>query len=309
MKNTLTAFLAILVTAVAAPAVVCAQQPGAAQTAATATAIKTGFVPANGLRYYYEVHGQGEPLLLLHGGLGSIEMFGPRLAELAANRQVIAVDLHGHGRTELGSRPIDLVAIGDDLATVVTALGYSQLDVFGYSFGGWAGLRLAIQHPSLVRRLVVLSAPFSRDGFHAEMLPQQAQVAAALAPMMTGTPMYQNYVKVAPKPEDFPRLLDRVGDVMRTPFDWSADIKTVKTPVLLVFGDSDMIRPAHMVEFYALLGGGLKDAGWMREHMAQNRLAIIPNATHYDILESPLLLPTVLPFLDGNSHPLTESGK
>lgn len=265
---------------------------------AQASPPRSGYVAANGLNYYYEVHGQGEPLLLLHGGLGSIEMFGANLAELARTRQVIAVDLHGHGRTELGTRPIDLVDIGDDLAVILRELGYGQVDVLGYSFGGGAGLRLAIQHPSLVRRLVVLSAPFSRDGFHAEMLPQQAQVGAAMAPMMTDTPMYQSYVKIAPKPEDFPRLLDAVGVVMRTPYDWSEEIETVTLPVMLVFGDSDMIRPAHMVEFYALLGGGLRDAGWMREHMSQNRLAILPDATHYDILESPLLLPAVMGFLD-----------
>src|SRR5688500_16947778 len=140
---------------------------------------KSGHVEANGLNYYYEIHGKGEPLLLLHGGLGSIDMFGPVLPALAQSRQVIAVDLHGHGRTALGTRPIDLVDIGNDLAVVLKQLGYAQVDVLGYSFGGGAGLRLAVQHPSLVRRLVVASAPFAQNGFHPEMLPQQAQVGAA----------------------------------------------------------------------------------------------------------------------------------
>ena len=293
MKKTLAAALTILATAVAAPTIVCAQ--------AHTEPVTRGHVAANGLNYYYEIHGQGEPLLLLHGGLGSIEMFGPVLPTLAASRQVVAVDLHGHGRTELGERPIDLVDIGDDLAVVLKALGYAQVDVLGYSFGGGAGLRLAVQHPSMVRRLVVASAPFARDGFHAEMLPQQAQVGAAMAPMMKDTPMYQSYVKIAPRPDDFPRLLDRMGELMRTPYDWSADVKTLAMPVMLVFGDSDMIRPAHIVEFYALLGGGLKDAGWMREHMSKNRLAILPNITHYELFMSPQLVPTVLPFLDGRS--------
>ena len=291
MKKTLTAAVIILATAVAAPTIVCAQAHGAP--------VKRGHAEANGVNYYYEIHGQGEPLLLLHGGLGSIEMFGPVLPKLAETRQVIAVDLHGHGRTALGGRPIDLVDIGNDLAVVLKELGHAQVDVLGYSFGGWAGLRLAVQHPSLVRRLVVATAPFAQDGFHPEMLPQQAQVGAAMAPMMKDTPMYQSYVKIAPTPDDFPRLLDRMGEVMRKPFDWSADVKTLTMPVMLVFGDSDMIRPAHMIEFYALLGGGLKDAGWMREHMSKNRLAILPNATHYDLLMSPQLVPTVLPFLDG----------
>ena len=258
---------------------------------------KSGHVEANGVRYYYEVHGRGEPLLLLHGGLGNIDMFGLNIPALSAARQVIAVDLHGHGRTTLGDRPIDLVDIGNDLAIVLKTLGYTQVDVAGYSFGGGAALRLAIQHPALVRRLVVMSAPFAQDGFHAEMLPQQAQVGAAMAPMMKDTPMYQSYVKIAPKPEDFPRLLDRMGEMMRKPYNWAAEVKTLTMPVMLVYGDSDMIRPAHIVEFYALLGGGLKDAGWMREHMSKNRLAILPDVTHYELFMSPQLAPTVLSFL------------
>lgn len=256
-------------------------------------------IQANGLSYYYEIHGTGQPLVLLHGGLGSTDMLRPIIPALAAGRQVIAVDLHGHGRTALGDRAIDLVDIGNDLAVIVKQLGYAQVDVMGYSFGGGAGLRLAIQHPSMVRRLVVASAPFAQSGFHPEMLPQQAQVGAAIAPMLKDTPMYQTYAKVAPVPSDFPRLLDAMGAFMRKPYDWSAEVKTLSMPVMLVFGDSDMIRPAHIVEFYALLGGGLKDAGWMREHKSKNRLAILPDVTHYELFASPQLVPAVLPFLDG----------
>jgi pimeloyl-ACP methyl ester carboxylesterase len=155
---------------------------------------KKGYVPVNGLNYYYEVHGQGQPLLLLHGGLGSIDMFGPLLPMLAKERQVIAVDLHGHGRTALGDRPISLIDIGNDLATLLTKLGYDTVDVLGYSFGAGAGFRLAVQHPSKVRRLAVVSAPYAQDGFYPEMLPQQAQVGAAMAEAMKETPMYQSYV-------------------------------------------------------------------------------------------------------------------
>ena len=115
----------------------------------------------------------------------------------------------------------------------------------------------------------------------------QAQVGAGMAEFMKDTPMYMSYVAVAPHPEDFPKLLDRMGELMRTPYDWADDVKTLKMPVMLVYGDSDMFRPEHIVEFYHLLGGGLKDAGWMREHMAQNRLAILPDLTHYEIFASP----------------------
>jgi len=262
---------------------------------------RSGHIEANGVNYYYEVHGEGEPLLLLHGGLGSIDMFEPLLPMLATTRQVVAVDLHGHGRTALGDRKIKMIDIGDDMAALLDHLGHAEVDVLGYSFGGGVALRLAIQHPDKVRRLVVVSAGFAQDGFHPEMLPMQAQVGAAMADAMKDTPMYQSYAAVAPNPAEFPALLDRMGELMRTPYDWSDDVKKLAMPVMLVFGDSDMFRPAHVVEFYQLLGGGLKDAGWMREHMSQNRLAILPDLTHYEIFMSPALPATVLPFLDGKS--------
>jgi pimeloyl-ACP methyl ester carboxylesterase len=263
---------------------------------------KSGHVQANGVDYYYEIHGSGEPLLLLHGGLGSSDMFdGNVLPALAKTRQVIAVDLQGHGRTTLGDRPIDLVDIGNDLAFVLDKLGFKQVDVAGYSFGGGAGLRLAIQHPAVVRRLVVISAPIAQNGFFPEMLPQQAAVGAAMAEQMKETPMYKSYVAVAPNPKDFPRLLDRMGEYMRRPYDWSEDVKKLAIPVMLVYGDADMVRPDHIVKFYQLVGGGLKDAGWQREHMSRARLAIIPDVTHYEMFLSPVLAPTILPFLDGKS--------
>jgi len=313
MLRTRAAALAIALTSAA---MVAAPSTGSAQgvksdapTAAKRTPSKKGYVLANGVNYYYEIHGRGEPLLLLHGGLGSIDMFELLLPTLARERQVIAVDLHGHGRTVLGDRPINLVDIGDDLATVLKQLAYEKVDVLGYSFGGGAGLRLAIQHPSLVRRLVVASAPYAQDGFHPEMLPQQAAVGAALAEQMKQTPMYISYAAVAPRPQDFPRLLDRMGELMRQPYDWTEDVKKLQMPVMLIYGDADMIRPDHIVRFYQLLGGGLRDAGWMREHMSKNRLAILPDLTHYEVFMSPLLAATALPFLNGKSNAPSWAGQ
>jgi pimeloyl-ACP methyl ester carboxylesterase len=279
-----------------------------ADAAAAAPAVKptkptkpttTGRATIKGVDYYYETRGKGEPLLLLHGGLMSTDMFAAVMPLLTKTRQVIAVDLQGHGRTTLGTRPIRCEAIADDLDALLQQLGRAQVDVMGYSFGGCVAMRLAIQHPERVRRLVVISAPFADDGWYADMRVQQKQVGAAMAPMMAETPMYKTYKAVAPKPDDFPRLLDAMGDFMRFKYDWSADVAKLKMPVMLAFGDADMIRPEHEIKFYQLLGGGLKDAGWNRENMPKNRLAIVPDVTHYEAFNTARVTETVLPFLNG----------
>ncbi|HWR14090.1 MAG TPA: alpha/beta hydrolase [Terriglobales bacterium] len=263
---------------------------------------KSGHVTVNGLNYYYAIYGKGEPLLLLHGGMGQIEMFGTNLVKLAEGRQVIGVDLQGHGRTELGDRAISLVDMGNDMAGVLQKLGYSKVDVLGYSLGGGVAFQFAVQHPGMIRRLVMVSTPFSQDGFYPEMLPMQAALGASMAEQLKETPMYKSYLAVAPHPEDFPKLLDKMGAYMRKSYDWSADVKKLTMPVMLIYGDSDMFRPEHEVKFYQLLGGGLKDAGWQREHMSRNRLAILPEVTHYEIGAAPKLAETVLPFLNGTAH-------
>lgn len=259
----------------------------------------SGYIAANGVNYWFEIHGKGEPLLLLHGGLFSTGMFGPTLAKLAEQRRVIGVDLHGHGRTSLGDRKTtDPVDIGRDLGVVIEKLGLKQVDVMGYSFGGAVALQFAFQHPELVRKLLLVSTLYARSGFYPEMLPQQAALGAAMAPAMKETPIYANYAAIAPHPEEFPRLLDAMGEYMRKDYDWSANVKKLQMPVMLVYADADMIRPEHIVSFYQLLGGGLRDAGWQREHMSKNRLAIIPDRTHYELGSSPILAETVLPFLN-----------
>ncbi|TKR29544.1 alpha/beta hydrolase [Luteimonas gilva] len=298
-----TAALALLTFAAVAlapaPAIAQKSQPQAVAKAGAAT--KTGHMAIDGVDYYYEIHGKGEPLLLLHGGLGSIDMFGPALAKLAETREVIAVDLQGHGRTALGERPFKLESMGDDMAALVAKLGRKQVDVLGYSMGGGVAFRMAAQHPQSVRRLAMVSTPFSDDGFYPGIRAQQNQVGAAMAPMMEQTPMYQTYAAVAPNKGEFPRLLDTVGNYMKQHYDWSADVAKLTMPTMLVYGDGDMFRPEHEIKFYQLLGGGLQDAGWQRETLSKNRLAILPDVTHYDIFAAPRLIPTVLPFLDGKS--------
>ena len=274
----------------------------AAGTAAPTAPVKSGRSTINGIDYYYEVHGTGQPLLMLHGGLGSIDMFGPGqlMPRFTQGRQVIAVDLQGHGRTTLGTRPIRCEAIADDLDELLAALGHGQVDVLGYSFGGCVALRLAVQHPEHVRRLALVSTTYADDGWYADMREQQKQVNASMAPMMAETPMYRGYKAVAPK-DEFSRLLDAMGDFMRQKYDWSADVTKLKMPVMLVFGDADMIRPEHEIKFYQLLGGGLKDAGWNRESMSKNRLAIIPDLTHYEAFTNAHMAETVMPFFEGET--------
>ena len=302
MKIAIKMLIALFATVAAtsgAPTLAQAAQEQSVRQPAIPVPTKSGYVAVNGIDYYYAIYGSGEPLLLLHGGLSQIEGFGPNLARFAQSRQVIGVDLQGHGRTPLGDRPISLIDIGNDMAGLVKKLGYDRVDVLGYSMGGGVALQFAIQHPERVRRLVLVSTPYAQDGFYPEMLPQQAALSAAMAEQMKGTPIYKSYAAVAPHPEEFPKLLDEMGAYMRKPYDWSADVRKLPMPVMLIYGDSDMFRPEHEVKFYQLLGGGLRDAGWQREHMARNRLAILPNVTHYEMGSSPQMVDAALPFLNG----------
>jgi pimeloyl-ACP methyl ester carboxylesterase len=304
---TLTAACAAMIATFVAPAAASAAENPAMPQNPQPT--KSGHVAVNGVNYYYAVYGKGEPLLLLHGGLGQIEMFGPNLQTLAKSREVIGVDLHGHGRTDLGNRDISLIDMGADLGVLVKKLGYQKVDVLGYSLGGGVAFQFAAQNPQRVRRLVLVSTVYGTDGFFPEMLPQQAAVSSKMLDQMKETPMYKSYVAIAPHPDEFPKLLDKMGEYMRKSYDWSADVKKLTMPTLLIYGDSDMIRPEHAVKFYQLLGGGLKDAGWQREHVAANRLAILPNITHYEMGVAPQMVETALPFLNGYPRAATWSDR
>jgi len=262
------------------------------------TVPKTGYAPVNGLKLYYEIHGSGEPLVLLHGGLGATEMFNEIMPSLSNSRQVIAVDLQGHGRTADVDRPLSYESMADDIAALIKYLGIEKADVMGYSLGGGVALRTAIQHPDLVRKLVIVSATFKRDGWYPEILAGMSQMGPGAAEPMKQTPMYQMYARIAPKPADWPVLITKLGDLLRKDYDWSKDAAAIKASTLLVFGDADAVRTAHAVEFFELLGGGQKDAGWNGSGMSNARLAILPGVTHYQIFASPSLSSTVRPFLD-----------
>jgi pimeloyl-ACP methyl ester carboxylesterase len=258
------------------------------------------YAEVNGINLYFETRGTGRPMILLHGGLGSGEMFGPTLPVLAEQHQVIAVDLQGHGRTADIDRPIDIRLMADDIAALIDHLRLDKPDVVGYSLGGGVALFTAVKYPDKVRRLVAASAHAWRDAIPPEMLAQQAQVNAAAAEFMKDTPMYQLYQQVAPRPEDFPRLLDKIGEAMAQDYDYTEDVRSLQVPTLLVAADADMAPPSHYVEMFKLLDGGLRDGGWMGENRPKggHALAILPGLTHYNLAVSPLFAAVTLDFLD-----------
>ena len=264
-----------------------------AQTQGTGT-----YADVNGIDLYYETHGTGRPLILLHGGLGSGEMFGPILPALTANHQVIAPDLQGHGRTADVDRPLSIETMADDIAALIKHLGLEKPDVMGYSLGGGVAMLTAIRHPEVVGRLVSVSANIRRSAIYPEMLAQQAQVGPDAVEFMKDTPMYQLYTSIAPRPEDFPRLLGKIGDMMKGDFDYSKEISGIKAPTMIVAGDSEMFPPSHAAEFFGLLGGGKQDGGWDGSGRPNSRLAILPGMTHYAMGSAPALAATVIPFLD-----------
>ena len=262
------------------------------------TGVKSGYAPVNGVKLYYEIRGSGEPLILLHGGVVGITMFGPNLEALAEKRQVIAVELQGHGHTADIDRPLSYEAMADDIAALMKSLGIKQADVMGYSLGGGVALQTAIRHPGLVSKLVVVSAPCKRNGFYPEVLAAMAQMGPAAAEGMKKSPLAQMYPNV-----NWAVLFTKLRDLLTKDYDWSKEVATIKSPTMLVFADADAIRTTHMAEFYGLLGGGQRDAGLDGSQRPVARLAILPGLTHYSIGAAPALVLAVTPFLDAPAGP------
>jgi pimeloyl-ACP methyl ester carboxylesterase len=214
----------------------------------------------NGIKLYHEIYGQGEPLVLLHGGLMTIgEMLTP-LEPVAKTHKVIAVELQGHGRTADTDRPLSFETMGDDIAALLNQLNISKADIVGLSLGAAVGLRTAIQHPEKVRRLVVISSPYAKSGWYPEPQEGMGKISAAMAENMMQTPTGK-FSKQWPEPQRFPQFLDKMGKMMGASYDWSADVKKLPMPVMLVFADDDSVSQKHIEEFFALLGGGRSPAG------------------------------------------------
>lgn len=227
-------------------------------------------------------------------------MFGPILPILAEHHRVITVDLQGHGRTADIDRPIDQWFMADDIAALIDHLQLDKPDLVGYSLGGGAALCAALRYPTKIGRVVAASTFLRADGVYPDIRAQQRQVSAAAAEAMKNTPMYELYRRIAPRPEDFPRLLDKLGEAVSTDFDLTEEIRDLRVPTLLVAADADMAPLSHFVEAFKLLGGGLRDGGWMGEGRPKggHALAILPGLTHYNIFTSPLFAAVTLEFLN-----------
>jgi pimeloyl-ACP methyl ester carboxylesterase len=260
---------------------------------------------AEGLKVHYEIFGEGEPLVLMAGGFGDSSSMTQVIGPLSKKRQVIAIDLEGHGRTALRKTPMSHEKLGDDVAAVLRHLKIAKADVAGYSHGGDAALRMAIQHPEMVRNLIVISTPAERDGWYPESLKGMEAVSSALAEGMKQTPLGKRWAEVAPHPEQFGLVLDRMGDLMRKDYDWRAEIAQLKMPTLLLFADHDAISMKHIAEFFALFEGGVRDAGWDgAPKFSRARLAIVPGYTHYNFSQGPDMARIIEAYLE---HPTSRA--
>lgn len=259
----------------------------------------TGHAPVGDLRMYYEIHGSGSPLILLHGAYMTIDMMGPVLFGLAATRRVVAVEQQGHGRTADIDRPLTYEQMADDTAALMRHLELEGADVVGYSMGGGIALQLAIRDPERVRKLVVLSASFRSDGMHAVALEMFPTITPA---MFAGSPMEEAYLRLAPNPGDFPTLVEKLTRLDSAPYAWPAeDIRAIAAPTLIALGDSDGIRLEHAIELFGLLGGGVMGD---LEGMPASQLAVLPATSHFvppgnGLLDrADLLVPMIARFLD-----------
>jgi pimeloyl-ACP methyl ester carboxylesterase len=244
-------------------------------------ASKSSYARVNGLDMYYEIHGEGQPLVLLHGALSAIgTSFGKLLPHLAKDRQVIAVEMQGHGHTADIDRPLRYEHLADDIAALLTQIGIEQADLFGWSLGAGVALQAAMRYPERVGKLVLASVTYNSGGLYPELL---VGIAHATPEDLAGTPFYEEYIRIAPHPQDFPRLFAKQQQLDGELQDWPVEaMRAIKAPTLLISGDSDIVRPEHTVELFRLLGGGVPGD---LVGLPRSQLAVLPGTTHVTLLE------------------------
>jgi len=261
----------------------------------TITAAKSGRASVNGLKMYYEIHGTGRPLVLLHGALSATgTSFGKLLPSLAEARQVIAIEQQAHGHTADIDRPLTIEQMAEDTTALLQHLGIEKADIFGYSLGAGIALQIAVQHPDLVRKLIVASVAYKNEGLHPELL---AGMESLKPENLAGTPWQEEYARIAPNPEDWPILVAKVKQLDLHIQDWPDEaISSIQAPTLIIIGDSDIVRPEHAVEMFRLLGGGVPGD---LTGLPRSQLAVLPGTTHVTLAErADLLVPMIAKFLD-----------
>lgn len=254
-------------------------------------------VQINGMQMYYEVSGHGDPLIVLHGAYMNILSMGAIIPKLAATHRVYALEFQGHGRTTDIDRPITYANLADDVAAFMDAVGLAKADVFGYSMGAEAGLQLAIRHPGKVNKLVAASAAYDLRGWQPEY---QAAIPQMTVEMILGMPFAAEYRKLAPNPDGFPALVEKLIALEKQPMAWEQEVEKIETPVLIICGDADVMILEHSVALFRLLGGGVM--GDMGKPLAASRLAVLPATSHTAVITQPdLLVALIEPFLRGET--------
>ena len=255
----------------------------------------TGYAPVNGLSMYYEVHGTGEPVVLLHGSLMTItNNWQDMIPALSKTRKVVAVEMQGHGRTRDIQRDFSYEHLADDVAGLVDYLKLGKVDLIGYSMGGGVALQMAIRHPDKVRKVVSISAVFRFDGWVKEALDALPTMSADV---VKGSPIEGEYKQLSPTPNDFPGFVKRVFAMDLVPYDFGADkLKATRAPMFFIHGDADGVRLDHIAEMFRLKGDEIM--GDMRPR-SESRLAILPNTTHVTLMEKiDTIAPMINEFLD-----------
>ncbi|MDF1503971.1 alpha/beta hydrolase [Roseisolibacter sp. H3M3-2] len=249
-------------------------------------------VAVNGMQMYYEVSGAGDPLVVLHGAYMNAPAMGAIVPLLAKTHKVYVVELQGHGRTTDVDRPITYPNLADDVAAFMDKVGLARADVFGYSMGAAAGLQLAIRHPAKVNRLVAASVAYDAKGWQPAFAAFVPQMTADMLPPM----LEQEYRKLAANPNGFRALAQKLIALEKEPMAWEAQVRALKTPVLVIAGDADVATLEHSVAMFRLLGGG--EMGDMGKPLAPSRLAILPATSHTAVItQAPLLHALIEPFL------------